>query len=294
MHENIITRIKNKFLNFWLILFRKEFKHYRTWTEVKKMIHRNTPNPAKLQLLKSTDNIYSFKFSGNDFIFHSTGDFCIPALEWSYYEIILNSNSNHYYEKYNAKVKNGDIIFDCGACEGFFAYSVKNVAKKIYCFEPNDEMAACLTKTFLNNPNIEIINKGIGKNSGFTCFFGIDPAGFRKLPIDSSIKGKNVEIISIDEFVEKNNIYKVDFIKADVEGSELEMIYGAENVIKKFKPKISITTYHSANDANQIVKALLSFNPKYNYRICGISDTGVFRDEKDYEKPRPMMAYFWM
>ena len=66
-----------------------------------------------------------------------------------------------------------------------------------------------------------------------------------------------VETVSIDEFVEENSIERVNFIKADVEGSELALLSGAKETILKFKPAISITTYHFADDANRIVEAIL-------------------------------------
>ena len=69
-------------------------------------------------------------------------------------------------------------------------------------------------------------------------------------------------------FFEKN--IPVNYIKADLEGSEPEMIQGAVKTISKYKPRIAITTYHKKNDADDIYKILKSIDSKYNIEIIGI------------------------
>ena len=50
--------------------------------------------------------------------------------------------------------------------------------------------------------------------------------------------------ITIDKFVEENNIEKIDYIKMDVEGAEKNILEGAIKTIKKFKPSLAIAIYH--------------------------------------------------
>jgi FkbM family methyltransferase len=53
---------------------------------------------------------------------------------------------------------------------------------------------------------------------------------------------EKIKIITIDKFVEENNLERVDFIKADIEGAERDMLRGATNVLKTFAPKLAICT----------------------------------------------------
>ena len=46
----------------------------------------------------------------------------------------------------------------------------------------------------------------------------------------------NTPVNTIDNFVKENNISKIDFIKIDVEGSELNVLNGAIKSLVKFKP----------------------------------------------------------
>lgn len=54
-------------------------------------------------------------------------------------------------------------------------------------------------------------------------------------------KGGVVEAITLDEFVERNNVSRMDFpFKIDVEGFELNVLKGAVNSCMKFKPVLFI------------------------------------------------------
>ena len=68
----------------------------------------------------------------------------------------------------------------------------------------------------------------------------------------------------MDNYVENNNIEKIDFIKADIEGSERYLLKGAEKTIKKFSPKLAIRTYHLPDDKEVLFNIVKDFNPKYN------------------------------
>ena len=72
----------------------------------------------------------------------------------------------------------------------------------------------------------------------------------------------------IDKFVKDHKIKNIDFIKIDVEGHEYEILEGAKNSIKKFKPIIqSEFNYITRLLSKKNYKNYLEFAKKYNYRI---------------------------
>ena len=53
-----------------------------------------------------------------------------------------------------------------------------------------------------------------------------------------------VQIMSIDSYVAEKKLPRVDFIKLDVEGAELDTLKGAATTIARFKPILALSAYH--------------------------------------------------
>ncbi len=143
-------------------------------------------------------------------------------------------------------IKNGDTIIDVGANIGWLA---TNFAKRfpsslIYAFEPIPRSYEFLIKNLKMN-NIENcipINCGIS-NSDEDRLFYYFKGGSAIASIENLIDHKNVEKIkckmkTLDQTIIDYKINSVDFIKCDVEGSELFVLQGSIKVLEKFKPVI--------------------------------------------------------
>ena len=87
-------------------------------------------------------------------------------------------------------------------------------------------------------------------------------------PVNDSvnIKSKKVGITTIDAYVEENNI-TVGLIKTDVEGFEQELLRGALNTIKRDKPVLMISIYHTFDDFWDIKPLIESWNLGYTFTI---------------------------
>ncbi|OGE45041.1 hypothetical protein A3B39_05450 [Candidatus Daviesbacteria bacterium RIFCSPLOWO2_01_FULL_37_10] len=91
-----------------------------------------------------------------------------------------------------------------------------------------------------------------------------------------------VDIKTIDQLFFEKNI-KITYLKADLEGYEMQMLKGASKTIKKFKPKIAITTYHKKNDHIYICNFLKKLNPSYHFYLRGV----------DRRHGNPIMLHAW-
>jgi hypothetical protein len=69
------------------------------------------------------------------------------------------------------------------------------------------------------------------------------------------IKEYEIKTIKLDDLIKNINLSKVDWIKIDVDGSKYEVILGAMNILKLFKPKL-IIEIHSQEIGNKIQKIL--------------------------------------
>jgi len=70
-------------------------------------------------------------------------------------------------------------------------------------------------------------------------------------------------MLTLDSYVESNNIQKVDYIKMDIEGYELLALEGMKKTIQKFLPKLAISVYHLADDIVMIPEYIRSLYPNY-------------------------------
>lgn len=170
------------------------------------------------------------------------------------------------YEIAETAIKPLDCVLDCGAAEGAYSLQIASRCKKVYAIEPNSHFVNAMKKTFQNIPNIEILPIGVG-----------DKKGQLKLSNDgimsqiNSNDGVVVEVDSVDNLFYHKNI-KVDLIKADLEGFEVNMLQGAEMTIKKWQPRLSITTYHFRDDFQKTYDYLKKVCPAYTIKGVGITD----------------------
>jgi len=175
-----------------------------------------------------------------------------------------------YQMKYVAPEK-GNIVFDIGGYKGdtsiYFADQV-GLSGKVYTFEPVKANFDILLKNieFNNLTNIIVpINKACSINTGKAKMIsGANGSPWAFLSNDKD--ASQIDMITIDEFVEKNNINNVDFIKVDVEGFESKVIEGAQETIKKFRPNMAICLYHKTRDLYEIPELMSNFNYKQYIR----------------------------
>ncbi|MEP6260744.1 MAG: FkbM family methyltransferase [Gillisia sp.] len=153
------------------------------------------------------------------------------------------------YEKYYDVAK-GDIVIDAGANEGILTliYSQKvSSSGKVFAFEP-DKINLLAFKENLNlnenTSNISLEKKGLWEKSSIIEFYETGTVGSSVFYQDEKSVKKNISVLSIDDFVDSENINKLDFIKMDIEGAEIETLKGARNTIKSLKPNFAIASYH--------------------------------------------------
>ena len=179
-------------------------------------------------------------------------------------DLILPEGTYGYInDEINVTVKENDIVIDAGAWIGDFSAYASVKGAQVYAFEPTPETIQYLKKTQTLNKNICIIEKGLGDQSG-TLSLSYQPfSGSNKIIFDDSQSINKIEITTIDEFVETNQLSRVDFIKADIEGAERNMLRGAVKTLRQFAPKLAICTYHLPDDPEVLAKIILDANPKY-------------------------------
>ncbi|MDR1614937.1 MAG: FkbM family methyltransferase [Campylobacteraceae bacterium] len=169
---------------------------------------------------------------------------------------------------FDVTVKEGDIVIDVGAWIGDFSAYATSKGAVAYAFEPVHDTFQILKETVkLNNNKIYPIQKGLGdKECELLIYKDLYNSGTNTIIPKENRTKETIAITTLDKFVKENNINRIDFIKADIEGAERDMLKGAAWVLKNFAPKLAICTYHLPDDPQVLEKLILEANPNYTVK----------------------------
>jgi FkbM family methyltransferase len=171
--------------------------------------------------------------------------------------------------QFDVTVKKNDVVIDAGAWIGDFSAYAASKGAIVYAFEPVKNVFDLLCKTEkLNNTGeqgkIYSVQKGLGNSEGdIMISINKKNSGSNSIIMQVGTTTERISITTLDKFVEENKIDKIDFIKADIEGAERDMLRGASNVLKTFAPKLAICTYHLPDDPEVLEKIIVEANPDY-------------------------------
>lgn len=188
-----------------------------------------------------------------------------------YFDQFLNEGPYGYTDgSFDVTVKKGDVVVDVGAWIGDFSAYACSKGAVAYAFEPVKNTFELLEQTaILNNVNggvkIYPVNTGLSNVTG-TVEISINNLNSGSNSIVYDWKGnvkETINLTTLDQFVIENKLKTVDFIKADIEGAERDMLRGANYVMKTFAPKLAICTYHLPDDPEVLENIIKTANPNY-------------------------------
>ena len=175
-----------------------------------------------------------------------------------------------------------DVVFDVGANVGDWSNAVisLNTSCSLYSFEPS---LTTFNKLRLNISSEKAILKNIGLGSvleksllhvnenrdtlsSLFCREGLN--------LPDSLNKLSTEVVSIerlDEFCRHQNIARIDFLKMDVEGFEMEVLIGSGKFLSEKRINIIQFEYGGANiDAKVLLKDLMGLLISSGYKIYKI------------------------
>jgi FkbM family methyltransferase len=206
---------------------------------------------------------------------------------WSEYLCVFwhHPANGHYYLAPDTPVAPGDVCIDCGACEGYFAQQALEAgASRVICVEPSAQMARCLERTFaeaVKEGRATIMNAAAGAVDG-ACSFSFDEADPFSGRLSADAAHAKVRMATIDSLRAELGLGRVDYIKMDIEGAELQALEGALGTLRRDRPKLAITTYHRPFDFVALNAVLTSLG--YRTRPVGVT-------RRDSATHRPVMLH---
>lgn len=156
-----------------------------------------------------------------------------------------------FRELYFYPYLNKDSIFvDAGAAYGNWTVSALNKdIRQVFAFEPDPRILPILYKNTEKFSNCLIINMGLWSSSTNINFEELE----------------HFTVTTLDSFLNESG---VDYIKIDVEGAEMEVIQGALETIKKYKPKIFVENHliQAPRREVEIIDLLMDMEYKYVFK----------------------------
>ena len=136
------------------------------------------------------------------------------------------------YERYGCYIREGDVVLDLGGNIGVFAHRAEiRGASKVISFEPVTPTFNCLIKN--KGPKTLVYKNAVGGKNGFTTFRihtdfthiggGTSEDQDMLLNERQTIHSERVIIVGINEIFESMES-KIDFMKIDIEGGEVDVL----------------------------------------------------------------------
>ncbi len=178
------------------------------------------------------------------------------------YKLFKNKQDAFEIELLKKHIKQNDTVLDIGANIGFYATILSDIVGEkgvVHCFEPDSKNFEHLKKTTADFKNIKINNKAVGPKTEKLKIYtsknlNVDHRTYKPEEYDKEIE---IDAVSIDDHLASNP--KVDLIKMDIQGFEMQAIQGMQTIL----------------DKNKDIKLISEFWP-YGLKKAGSSVTEYF------------------
>ena len=187
----------------------------------------------------------------------------------------------YYFSRGGVEIapRSGDCVIDAGACYGdtilAFADSVGE-AGYVHAFEVLPNNLEVARHNLRLNPHlvgrVALNAAGTGSHTGSLYLHGSGPGTL----VNDQPSLVRVAVVSIDDYVRDARLSKLDFIKMDIEGSEMAALEGSRASLERFRPRLAISIYHRPDDFTRI--PLWVDNLDLGYR-CYIDHHTIHQEE---------------
>lgn len=202
--------------------------------------------------------------------------------------IHITANGALLFDDIRRRLKNErfEVIFDVGANVG---QSAKNLTlhysgSRIYSFEPAPNTFKTLQRAVKSFGNTVAVNLGMGDKPQTVRFDDRGPSDMARIGDQSDETLPRVEITTVDDYCSQNGIHRIDYLKIDTEGNDLNVLKGAIRMLSDSRISV-IVVECSMNPDN---KRHVPFNDFYQY-LCpmGYRVFGLYEQVSEFIENKP-------
>jgi len=265
LYDRLCAADQSRFLLWWL----KRWGKIDLVNPVERALYDATiantkaePRPA-VELGGTAYRLRDFKSQGHDFQ--------LLGYDWvlGVHDVLYNQ-----YEHADVRLQADDVIIDAGAFIGdtavYFHHKLGGRCR-IHSFELLDENLALLVHNLERNgvPDEHIVlNKlALADSSGGEVLVPGGNAQSAASILGAQTRGERVQTVTLDEYVVRLNLQRVDFVKMDIEGAEAMALDGARHTLQHFRPRLAICLYHKWDDVFTIPPRIHATGVDYALRF---------------------------
>lgn len=190
--------------------------------------------------------------------------------------VLVQRQYEYHQGQIHCRAEPGDVVLDCGICWAdttlYFANEVGPAGQVIgFEFIPSNLKVA--RRNLALNPHlaacVRLVEHPLWSVDGLHLHY-LDFGPGSRVSDDAASRDDwdgSVDTVTIDETVARLGLSRVDFVKMDIEGAELDSLKGGEQTIRGHRPKLAISVYHKPDDFETIPKWLAGLDLGYEFYL---------------------------
>jgi FkbM family methyltransferase len=135
----------------------------------------------------------------------------------------------------------GDVVFDIGCYKGSYAIPALIAGATVYAVDPFSEytaqVAALCRDNGLDTSRLITVNEALAGPGGYPEALW---AALAREQWQDIYAHREDTFTTLDDLVTRLGVIRLDRIKIDVEGAELEVLRGGTGVLRRFRPELLI------------------------------------------------------
>ena len=171
------------------------------------------------------------------------------------------------------------VILDVGANIGAWTrlFAAQARAGMVYAFEPSPKNAEVLRRNVQGYANIQIYQEALSHRTGTVYLAEQKQAGLRHITESGAHGSVPVASRTLDDWVARNGVPRLDCIKVDVEGFEENVLLHGEKTLQRFSPVICFEYIPQLAKSRSLYRGerLFSYLAGLNYQIFRLDKNGV-------------------
>ena len=166
-----------------------------------------------------------------------------------------------------------NTILDVGANVGQFAYQVvENCSDAaLHCFEPEPNAYSQLKKN-ITHGNVTFSDFALGEKPSTEVLYVTGGTTNSLLRKANAKHETTVQVSTVDEYLTTHSIAKVDLLKIDTEGFEMQVLKGSDKSLAagKISAIFAEVGFDSSDSRHVAIDEIRDFLMPYGFRITGL------------------------